>query len=97
MAGRKASLSHEETERILDGLRRRPAIWPLLEEACLDSGLLPDEVIRLRTRRATEVRRSVLRAVRNELGLSYPEIGRLFGLDHTTVMVGVRAAGGAAA
>lgn len=37
-------------------------------------------------------RHAVWTLVRRRFGLSYPEIGELFGVDHTTVMAGVKKA-----
>lgn len=61
-----------------------------IREACAEGGItyerlmsrdrLP-EVIRVRHRLFYEFR---------EMGMSYPEIGRLFGRDHTTVLYGVK-------
>ncbi len=86
-------MTWDEAERLLRELRRRPPIYKLLEQTCRDNAVLPAEVIGARrTKAVARVRRHLQLAIRQEYGLSYPEIARLFGGHHTTIMHNVRVA-----
>lgn len=50
-----------------------------------------DVLGRGRTKRVAQARHAVMRALR-DMGMSYPEIGRLLGRDHTTVLAALRKA-----
>jgi chromosomal replication initiation ATPase DnaA len=51
---------------------------------------LADILGRSRVSRIVRVRHRVWAVLRWTLELSYPEIGRIWGVDHSTVMAGVR-------
>lgn len=47
-------------------------------------------ISRVRTKNVTHARHHLWAVIRWTLDISYPEIARWFGVDHTTVMSGVR-------
>lgn len=49
-----------------------------------------DVLSRARTRTVVKCRHHMWRLLRDTLDLSYPEIGRIWGVDHTSVMTAVR-------
>ena len=76
-------------ETLLAALTRR-GLLELLDEASREHFVSRDEILgRSRCQSIVAGRRALCRALR-ERGLSYPEIGRLVGRDHTTVMTLVR-------
>lgn len=63
-----------------------------IRRRCADLGVLFDLVIsKRRTRRIVEVRQLLMWEVRQMFGISYPEIGRMFGgRDHSTCVWAIR-------
>lgn len=63
-----------------------------IRRRCADLGVLFDLVIsKRRTRRIVEVRQLLMWEVRQLFGISYPEIGRMFGgRDHSTCVWAIR-------
>lgn len=54
-------------------------------------GVLVEDLIgRGRTKIVTTARHEIMYWIRNKLKWSYPEIGKLFGRDHTTVLLACR-------
>lgn len=58
-------------------------------------GVAPEDALDMRKRSPTVVRArwAAWAALRDGYGLSYAEVGRMFGTDHSTVMRGVRRMG----
>lgn len=57
----------------------------------LDTGVSVSEIIgRDRSARITLIRHIAMWLLRNFTPMSYPEIGRIFGRDHTTVICAVK-------
>lgn len=68
-----------------------PPIRHIQKEVCLEYGVtLLDMISRRKTRRVVEARQYAMWRARHETLSSYPEIGRAFDRDHTTVMRAVR-------
>lgn len=70
----------------------RPAIREISEQVCAHFGYVTvDDVLsRDRHKSVAEARALAIWLARTKLGLSYPELGREFGLDHTTCMSACR-------
>ena len=76
---------------ILDGLCERDLVG-LLDDICRTRGVTREEVCgRKRTKNVARARQELWSRLRRDPGMSYGEIARLFGRNHTTVMTGVRA------
>lgn len=81
-------------ERILKELRRR-GLDEIVERHALTRNVTVMEVVgRRRYKNIAAARHGVWRELRLAKRLSFPEIARLFDVDHTTVMSGVRSAVG---
>lgn len=79
------------TETILEALRERDLLG-FLDAVCQPRGVTREEVCgRRRTRRIARARWELWLRLRSELRMSYGEIAELFGRNHSTVLVGVRA------
>ncbi len=77
---------------VIGGLRERDML-DLVREVCAAHHVTLGQVCgRARHMSIAQARHAVWTIVRIRFGLSYPEIGELFGVDHTTVMQGVRKA-----
>lgn len=64
-----------------------------VEGVALTAGLSVRRILSAdQTRRVVRARHEAMAAIRDFTGASYPEIGRAFGRDHTTVLAGVRRA-----
>jgi len=70
---------------------RRIGAWPLLER-CAQTELVPpyDVISKRRTPAICRARDRLIFVLHSTLCWSYPEIGELFHMDHTTVMAAVR-------
>lgn len=70
----------------------RPAIQAICEEVSSHFGYvtLDDITSRSRTKSVAEARAVAMWLAREKLGLSYPELGREFGRDHTSCITAVR-------
>ena len=76
---------------ILDALESRDLL-ALLDTVCHARGVTREELCgRRRTKNVASARQELWWHLRRSPGMSYAEIGRLFGRNHTTVMAGVRA------
>lgn len=76
-------------ERVLDRLESR-GLRGLVDSACAETGISITEVIgRRRFASITRARHMLWFWLYRETGLSYPEIGRIFEVDHTTVLAAV--------
>jgi chromosomal replication initiation ATPase DnaA len=65
----------------------------LVREVCAANHVTIGQVCgRARHASITVARHAVWTIIRSRFGLSYPEIGELFGVDHATVMHGVKKA-----
>ena len=71
----------------------------IIEQVSAETGVHVREILGpLRSRAITDARHEAMRRCRAEIGRhggprwSYPQISRVFGRDHTTVILGVRAA-----
>jgi Bacterial dnaA protein helix-turn-helix len=80
-----------------DSLEREPLTqlrgeaYPLVERVCASLRVPVVLVLgRSRWRPLVRARHALWAAVREELGWSFPAIGRCFGVDHTTVLLGIR-------
>lgn len=72
-------------------LFKRPAWKILAKEICDQHGADFDEVCGdRRFQPLVLIRQEIFYRIRVELGMSYPEIGKRFNRDHTTIMHGVR-------
>lgn len=72
-------------------IRTRPKLREIVLEVVEARGLsLSDICSRRRTSAVVAGRHECWFHIRNELAWSYPEIGRLWGVDHTTVISGVK-------
>jgi len=70
----------------------RPAM-AIVCEVAEAHGLTPRDLLgRSRMRPITRARMTAYAEIRDRLGYSYPEIGMIFGRDHTTILHGVRQA-----
>ena len=69
----------------------RHTLSRVLEVVASRHGLTPDEVLSQRRTRRIAYGRQELMAELRRLRYSLPEIGRMLGKDHTTVLHGVRA------
>lgn len=79
------------TEGVMFRLQVR-GLLAMAEEVALAHHVTVEEVAsRARSKRVCAARRVVFARLRS-LGLSLPEIGRILGRDHTTVLVGLRKA-----
>lgn len=66
-------------------------VWPVVERTAALYGVHPHAVVGARRHReVVDARQHVLAVVRWSTGWSYPRLGRLFDLDHTSVMDAVR-------
>lgn len=80
-----------ETPRIAQTKRRM--MRDVAEEAAREYGVDLGQIrSRARSRAVVRARQEAMRRIRDEMGRTYPEIGQWFGLDHTTVIHGVRRA-----
>lgn len=76
---------------ILEALAARDLIG-LLDTVCQARGVTREEVCgRRRTKNVASARQELWWHLRRSPGMSYGEIGLLFGRNHTTVMAGIRA------
>lgn len=65
----------------------------VIKECCTEFGLEERDVFSKRRRqKLVECRQEIYLRIREVLGFSYPEIGRLLDKDHSTVFHGVRMA-----
>lgn len=83
----------DELDRvILGGIEKAPGFEELLEWLAGQLGLETGEIIGPgRSARVAQARQIAMYVCRRRLGLSYPELGRLFGgRDHTTVLHAVK-------
>jgi hypothetical protein len=72
-------------------LFKRPAWRLLAKEICEQHGADFDEVCGdRRYQRLVLIRQEIFYRIRVDLGMSYPEIGKRFNRDHTTILHGVR-------
>lgn len=63
----------------------------IIAEVATSHGLLMADLVgKPKVHSLIEPRRAAMKRVRAELGYSYPQIGRLFNRDHTTVMYALR-------
>ena len=71
--------------------RRYPDAVGKIEVVIADHGLIPLSEIRKqnRSREIVEVRHLIWGLIREELGLSYPQIAAIYERDHTTIINGV--------
>lgn len=79
--------------RIVESVKKR-GLFPLLDDVCRRHAVTPTEVCgRGRTKNIVKARHEVWWRLRNRRvsTFSYPEIGRLFQCDHTTIMAATRA------
>ncbi len=68
------------------------AFAEVLREAADAYAVTPEEVLgRSRSKSVVAARRLAMRACRTRWGWSYPEIGKAFGRDHSTVMSAIKA------
>ena len=69
----------------------RPVVLAVVQEVAKQYGLDVDEVLgRARSKTVARARCMAMWLTRVRLDMSYPEIGREFDRDHTTVMSAVR-------
>lgn len=72
-------------------LFKRPAWRLLAKEICEQHGADFDEVCGdRRYQHLVLIRQEIFYRIRVDLGMSYPEIGKRFNRDHTTILHGVR-------
>jgi hypothetical protein len=72
-------------------LFKRPAWRILAKQICDEHGADFDEVCGdRRYQHLVLIRQEIFYRIRVELGMSYPEIGKRFNRDHTTILHGVR-------
>lgn len=72
-------------------LFKRPAWRILAKQICDEHGADFDEVCGdRRFQHLVLIRQEIFYRIRVELGMSYPEIGKRFNRDHTTILHGVR-------
>ena len=65
----------------------------IVREVCETHDVTRDEIFeKNRSKKLVMARGVIYDRIRNELGWSYPKIGKLFGRDHTTILHGVRLA-----
>lgn len=81
----------ERLDRIKKDLDDRGLLKPALDIAIAHYVTLDELLGRTRTPSAVRARRAFWLELR-ELGMSYPHIAKLCGVDHTTVLYGVRVA-----
>jgi chromosomal replication initiation ATPase DnaA len=74
---------------ILASLKRFPERWRLAEKVCDDYRVSVEGALCYQDRhpRATRARHRFLALMKWSTDLSYPEVGRMIGVDHTTVML----------
>lgn len=59
----------------------------ILAEVCSEHNLAPTQVIsRIKTKPLVYARQHFFARLKNEKGMSYSQIGKIYGYDHTTVM-----------
>lgn len=77
---------------VIYALRDRDML-DVVREVCAANHVTIGQVCgRARHASIATARHAVWTIIRSRFGLSYPEIGELFGVDHTTVMAGIRKA-----
>jgi hypothetical protein len=70
---------------------RASGLGPMLDEICAEHNVSAEEVCGTRRhKQISAARQHLWSLVREEQGLSFPAIGRLFGRNHTTVMAGIQ-------
>lgn len=68
-----------------------PLAAPLIRRAADGWGLKPEDVLGVARHQSTaDARAFAVWLVRRELACSYPELGRIFGRDHSTCQAAVR-------
>jgi len=73
------------------GISPASRIEGIVREVCVARGVRRDELFsRRKEDRIAHARHEVCWRARNETSLSYPQIGKLLGRDHTTVMNGYK-------
>jgi hypothetical protein len=86
----------EQYQRSMDGLihsgkAKKVTMADVLAEVAKKHGLEPLRLkARVRRKELTEARFEAFYRMRNELKMSYPQIGMFFGMDHTSILHGVR-------
>lgn len=70
---------------------RRPQAQPAIDLAAMAWGVNPEEVLSVsRLQSVADARALAMWLIRRTLGYSYPELGRIFGRDHSTCITAVR-------
>ena len=93
MLKRDPTLTATSPETVMDGLRRR-GLFELVEYICQRRGVTPDDLCgRIRSQSVARARHELWWAIRAlpDHHYSYPELGRLFRRDPTTILHGVAA------
>lgn len=79
-----------ELEEIRKDLEAR-GLWSIVEETARRHFLLPHELLGSdRLASVCMARFHLWSILRSRTGFSFPQLGRIFGRDHTTIMMGVR-------
>lgn len=73
------------------GVQVREVALPAIEQASVVWGVAPSDVLSSsRSQSIADARHLAIWLVRRKFGFSYPELGRIFGRDHTTCIHSVR-------
>jgi chromosomal replication initiator protein len=86
-------MKQKSVEQMEKDLRRR-GLWSAVEEVAAQHFLLPEEILgRTKTATVCKARAILWSRLKEQTQFSYPEMGMLFGRDHSTVMMAVKEVG----